>query len=159
MNCCMGKYRGTVEDNADPQKRGRMKVRVPAVVGANRDIWAEPCVPYAGPGVGAWAIPPVGSHVWVEFEGGNPDYPIWTGCFWSEGETVPGGGKVEQKVFQTAAGTITLDDSATGGITIETSGMKIRLADSGIEIDNGRGARLTLNQSTISLNSGALEVT
>ena len=45
-----------------------------------------PCAPFAGSGVGFFALPPVGANVWVEFEGGDPDYPIWSGCFWGAGE-------------------------------------------------------------------------
>ena len=74
-----GKYRGTVVSNDDPTSRGRLQVTVPNLV---ENTWAMPCVPYAGSGVGFFAIPPVGANVWVEFEGGDPDYPIWSGCFW-----------------------------------------------------------------------------
>ena len=65
---------------------GRVQVSVPAVLGDGRLSWAMPCVPYAGSQVGFFAIPPVGANVWVEFEGGDPDYPIWSGCFWGTGE-------------------------------------------------------------------------
>ncbi len=66
--------------------QGRIQVSAPAVLGGTHARWAMPCVPYAGPGVGLFAIPPVGANVWVEFEGGDLDYPIWTGCFWGIGE-------------------------------------------------------------------------
>ena len=46
--------------------------------------WALPAVPYAGDGVGFFMIPPIGASVWIEFEHGDPDYPIWTGCFWAD---------------------------------------------------------------------------
>ena len=83
-----GKYRGKVESNLDPFMLGRLMVQVPAVPGSLLN-WALPCTPYAGPGVGFYFIPPVGASVWVEFEGGNPMRPIWSGCFWAEGE-MPG---------------------------------------------------------------------
>nr|HMP43165.1 phage baseplate assembly protein V [Roseiflexaceae bacterium] len=86
MSQFFGKYRGKVEQNVDPLQIGRVQVRVPAVLGEGRMSWAMPCVPYAGPGVGMFAIPPVGASVWVEFEGGDPDYPIWSGCFWERGD-------------------------------------------------------------------------
>ena len=86
-----GKYRGTVIDNAeeDPTMRmlHRIKVSVPQVPSADAS-WALPCFPYAGEGVGFYTLPPVGASVWVEFEGGNPDFPIWSGCFWDELEFV-----------------------------------------------------------------------
>jgi uncharacterized protein involved in type VI secretion and phage assembly len=78
-----GKYRGVVTDNQDPTNRGRIKVRVPAVLG-DEQVWAMPCVPYAGDNIGLYAIPKTGSGVWCEFEGGDPSYCIWTGCFWAD---------------------------------------------------------------------------
>lgn len=84
-NRYFGKYRGVVTDPKDPTNRGRLKVRVPAVL-ADLESWAMPCVPYAGKGIGAYVLPEVGSGVWVEFEQGDPSYPIWTGCFWADNE-------------------------------------------------------------------------
>lgn len=80
-----GKYRGTVVDNDDPTSRGRLQVAVPAVLG-EVNVWAMPCVPYAGDGTGNYMMPEVGSGVWVEFERGDPSYPIWVGGFWADGE-------------------------------------------------------------------------
>lgn len=81
-----GKYRATVVDNLDVLgQKGRLQVQVPSVLG-DQTIWAMPCVPYAGSDVGFYFLPPVGSGVWIEFEGGDPSYPIWTGCFWADGE-------------------------------------------------------------------------
>jgi len=70
-----GKYRGTVADNSDPQKRGRIKARVPDIFGNEDSGWALPSLPYAGDGVGLFLIPPADAWVWIEFEGGNPDKP------------------------------------------------------------------------------------
>src|SRR5690606_19991990 len=80
-----GKYRGLVVDNADPTDRGRLQVKVPAVLG-DEAVWALPCVPYAGAGVGFYALPEAGTAIWVEFEAGDPSFPVWTGCFWGDGE-------------------------------------------------------------------------
>ena len=105
-----GKYRGTVSDNADPTSRGRLKVKVPAVLGAV-EVWAMPCVPYAGKGVGFYSLPESGVGVWVEFEAGDPSYPIWTGCFWGDGELPdPGGAAV--KIWKTDKVTVRIDDDA-----------------------------------------------
>lgn len=82
-----GKYRGKVENPADLQGLGRIQVSVPSVLGDGKLAWAMPCLPGAGPGVGFHAIPPKGAKVWVEFEAGNPDYPIWSGGFWDLGDT------------------------------------------------------------------------
>ena len=54
-----GKYRGKVVNNLDPMQLGRVQVSVPAILGEGRMSWAMPCTPYAGSGVGFFAIPPV----------------------------------------------------------------------------------------------------
>ena len=105
-----GKYRGTVSDNEDPTKRGRLMVKVPAVLG-DVEVWAMPCVPYAGEKVGFYSLPPTGSGVWVEFEAGDPSYAIWTGCFWADNE-LPDSSGPDVKIWQTDSLTVRLDDSA-----------------------------------------------
>lgn len=84
-----GKYRGFVVDNADPENRGRLKVRVPGVLGEEVvSGWAMPCAPYGGsPDLGFFFVPEVEAGVWVEFEMGNLEYPVWVGTFWAK----PGG--------------------------------------------------------------------
>ena len=84
-NRYFGKYRGTVTDNNDSTNRGRVKVRVPAVLG-DLEIWALPCLPYAGNNVGVYMIPEAGAGVWVEFEAGDPSFPVWTGGYWADNE-------------------------------------------------------------------------
>ena len=88
-NRFFGKYRGTVVDNNDSLGGNRLEVRIPGVSGQETK-WALPCVPYAAADLGLHAIPPVGASVWIEFEGGELDHPIWVGCFWDENERVPG---------------------------------------------------------------------
>lgn len=161
MNQFFGKYRGKVENNVDPQQQGRLQVSAPAVLGEGSLSWAMPCVPFAGPGVGLFALPPTEANVWVEFEGGDPDYPIWSGCFWCLGE-VPATPAIEQmKVFKTDTATITINDlPGAGGLKIElATGAKIEITASGIEIDNGLGGKIQLSGPKVSVNNGALEVT
>jgi hypothetical protein len=83
--CFFGKYRGLVKDNRDPTERGRLKVIVPAVMG-EQPVWALPCTPYAGNNMGLYAMPEPDAGVWIEFEAGDPSYPIWVGCFWADGQ-------------------------------------------------------------------------
>jgi uncharacterized protein involved in type VI secretion and phage assembly len=160
MTDFLSKYRGTVENNVDPMQLGRIQVSVPSVLGEGRMSWAMPCVPYAGSGVGFFAIPPVGANIWVEFEGGNLDYPIWSGCFWGVGEVPAMPAIAEMKVLKTDMGTITLNDlPGVGGITIETTtGMKIEINALGIEITNGQGGSIKLTGPQVSINDGALDV-
>ena len=80
-----GKYRGRVTDNNDPTGRGRLQVLVPAVMGEEA-VWSLPCMPYAGNNMGTYLMPEIDTGVWVEFEAGNPSYPIWVGCFWGDGQ-------------------------------------------------------------------------
>lgn len=117
-----GKYRGRVESNVDEELMGRIQVTCPAVMGL-RLGWAMPCVPYAGPGVGFYAIPPIGADVWVEFEGGDPNYPIWSGCFWQPGEIPIPPGDPNTKCMVTTACRIVMNDllEEGGGIAIEVN--------------------------------------
>ena len=160
MTQFFGKYRGKVENNVDPLFQGRLQVSVPAVFGEGQNSWAMPCVPFAGEGVGFFMLPPTGANVWVEFEGGNPDFPIWAGCFWGTGEVPATPAVAEIKVIKSDVGSITLNDlPGVGGITIETtSGMKIAITVQGIEITNGQGGTIQLMGPQVSVNNGALEV-
>jgi Type VI secretion system/phage-baseplate injector OB domain len=160
MSNFYGKYRGKVVNNIDPMQLGRIQVIVPTVLGDGRLSWAMPCVPFAGSGVGFFMIPPNDSNVWVEFEGGDLDYPIWSGCFWGLGEVPATPALAEVKVIKTANMTLTLSDlPGVGGFTVElTSGQKIKLSALGIEIDDGQGGKIKLTGPQVSINDGALEV-
>ena len=159
-----GKYRGKVENNIDPLQTGRIQVSVPTVLGDGRMSWAMPCVPYAGPGVGFFAIPPVGANVWVEFEGGDPDYPIWSGCFWGVGEVPAVPALPQMKVWKTDGITLTLSDlPGAGGFTLEVgppvvpTPLKMIFNVAGIELNNG-AASIKLTPASVSINNGAMEV-
>lgn len=160
-----GKYRGVVTNNddgkKDGRKLGRIRAKVPDVFGEEESGWAMPCVPYAGKGVGWFVIPPVDALVWIEFEDGDPEYPIWTGCFWAEDEVPVDRYTPDKKVLKTEIGTITINDaSSDAGITIETKkGMKIVINNNGIEINNGQEATVKLKGNTVNINGNALEVT
>jgi hypothetical protein len=159
-----GKYRGQVENNVDPQQMGRIQVSVPAVLGEGSLSWAMPCTPYAGPGVGLFAIPPNGANVWVEFEGGDPDYPIWSGCFWGLGEAPVMPALAFTKALVTDGITLKLDDTpGVGGFTLEVRppavAVPVRLVcnASGVELTHG-AASIKLTPASVSINNGALEV-
>ena len=156
-----GKFRGKVSDNQDPDQLGRLRIKAPDIYGDEESGWALPAVPYAGNGVGLFLIPPTDASVWVEFEHGDPDYPVWTGCFWAQGEAPASPGVPEMKVLKTDTVTITLNDnSGASGATIETqAGMKILIDSSGIEINDGQGGSIKLKGTQVSINDGALEVT
>jgi uncharacterized protein involved in type VI secretion and phage assembly len=151
-----GKYRGTVSDNSDSTNRGRIKVKVPAVLGTV-EAWAMPCVPYAGQGVGFYSLPAAGTGVWIEFEAGDPSYPIWTGCFWADNE-LPDQGGASIKIWKTDKVTMRIDDSADELKMQTTSDSKVTLA-SDIKSESG-GAKHTVGSSGVvsELGSGKVEV-
>jgi Type VI secretion system/phage-baseplate injector OB domain len=166
MTTYYGKYRGSVVDNVDPLLMGRVLVTVPALdlPGA----WAMPCFPLSGNQAGAWLIPSPGTGVWVEFEQGEVDSPIWSGCWYGSAAEVPP--QVREAppatppiVLQTQGqATVMLSDAPgpAGGILLQTAGGgRISITDDGITLSNGRGATLTLVGSTVTLNDGALVVT
>lgn len=160
----LGKYRGVVSDIQDPLMTGRIKAKVQEVYGDDESGWAMPCAPFGGSQTGFFALPTVGAGVWIEFEHGNPDYPIWSGCWWgavSEMPTLLLTPPYKKLMIVTEGGhSITLDDTpGVGGITLKTSGgQKLVLSSTGIEIDNGMGGTIKLTGPQVSVNNGALDV-
>src|ERR1035441_5126711 len=162
-----GKYRGTVLNNIDPMQMGRIMVQVPDVSNVLPSTWAMPCVPFAGAQSGAFHVPPIGASVWVEFEQGNSDYPIWSGCFWRSAAEVPALALaappgVQAIVLQSVGqNTLMISDvpGPTGGILLKsTTGAMIAINDTGITISNGQGATITLTGPSVTVNLGALVV-
>jgi type VI secretion system (T6SS) baseplate-like injector VgrG len=166
-----GKFRGTVIENIDPEQIGRVLVQVPDVLGETPSSWALPCVPAAGIQSGVFVVPPIGSQVWVEFEQGDPDYPIWTGGFWglvadvpifaTAPPAIPPGQNI---VMQTTGQNMVMVSDAppspvTGGIVLKSvSGAMIVVNETGIYISNGQGAMITLTGPAVDINLGALTV-
>ena len=162
-----GKYRGTVINNIDPMQLGRIQVMVPDVSGFIPTSWAMPCVPLAGKQMGTFVVPQIGSGVWVEFEQGDPDYPIWVGGFWGIAAEVPvlalagvpgNPNIVLQSMLQN---TLVISDlpGPTGGIMLKsTTGATLIVNDTGIYIQNGKGASLVMVGPSVTINNGALVV-
>jgi hypothetical protein len=167
-----GKYRGTVLNNVDPELRGRLMLTVPDVLGAIPSSWAEPCVPLAGPTgppMGVYMVPPIGAGVWAEFEQGDPSHPIWSGCRWGTTSDIPTLAKagnpadpniVMQSLLQHTFMISDMPPSpATGGIILKSAtGAMIVVNDSGIYIQNGKGASITMIGPTVTVNNGALTI-
>lgn len=166
-----GKYRGTVLNNIDPLGVGRLLVEVPDVLTLVPSSWAQPCVPLAGPTgtpMGVYLVPPIGAAVWVEFEKGDPTYPIWVGCRWGSQADVPplvllGLPISPSIVLQTALqNSISISDvpGPTGGIMLKSqTGAMILVNDIGITITNGQGATVVMTGPTVTVNEGALVIT
>lgn len=167
MGQFFGKYRGTVVSNVDPQNMGRLSVTVPDVSNIQTSTWAMPSAALAGNQSGLFAVPPVGSNVWVEFEQGDSDYPIWSGGFWGSSSEVPPQGNsappgVQSIVLQSVGGNILMISDvpgAAGGILLQSSsGASIAINDTGITITNGQ-ATIQIAGPSVTVNNGALVVT
>ncbi|MFO0606340.1 MAG: phage baseplate assembly protein V [Polyangiales bacterium] len=174
-----------MEDNADPYKLGRLKLSIPDVLGSNTSGWALPCFPFAGAGttpgsgVGLFLIPPADAWVWAEFEHGDPDKPIWTGCFFpADPLAMPAalaslaplvGVDPAKKVLKVGKWVITVDDDS---LTVEH--LAVVVPRTRFEID-GTSVKLSteavpgavaplcatveMSGNRVALNGSALEVT
>lgn len=164
----LGKYRGVVLQNIDPMGIGRIQVQVIGVL-TLASSWAMPSFPVAGLQTGSVAVPPIGAGVWVEFEQGDPDYPIWTGCYYSTRAEVPPMVQlvpppIPAMTMQTPLqNAIQLSDAppspVSGGIILRsTTGAAIIVNDSGVYISDGKGGMITMIGGVVTVNMGALVV-
>lgn len=177
-----GKYRATVLNNADPERRGRLQLAVPDVLGPTPSTWAEACTPLAGPtgpAMGAYLVPPPGAGVWAEFEQGDVNYPIWAGCRWGGQADIPlaalGGNPADpaivlQSLMQQMVMISDMPPAkpppalppapTTGGVILRSaSGAYVVVSDAGVYISNGKGATISLVGPTVMVNDTALVVT
>ena len=163
----IGKYRGTVFNNIDPMQMARLQIIVPDVTSVLPSTWALPCLPMTGQQCGVFTVPPIGATVWVEFEHGDRDYPIWTGGFWGSAAEVPALALATTPPLQTIVlqtvgeNTLQISDmpGPTGGILLKSAtGALISITDTGITITNGQGATIMLTGPTVTVNEGALSV-
>lgn len=162
-----GKYRATVLNNIDPLQIGRILVTVPDVQGLIPSSWAMPCVPIAGKQMGSYFVPQIGAGVWVEFEQGNPDYPVWVGGYWGSAAEVPALALAGNPASPSIALQTGLQNSVivsdlpgpTGGIMLKsTTGATIIVNDTGIYIQNGKGASIIMTGPTVTINNGAMVI-
>ena len=178
-----GKYRAVVVDNSDPENRGRLRLRIPSVLG--EDVvsgWALPCVPYGGmPDQGFFFIPENDATVWVEFEAGNLDYPVWVGTFWGKpggASDVPKPGDSQspptRKIIRTVKGScIEIEDKDDEEVFIiqynDGSNMNtVTMNKDGILVEDANSNKVTLdadgmkvedtNSNKITLDSNGIKV-
>lgn len=172
-----GKYRGRVADIEDPEARGRIKVRIASLFGEHLTDWALPCFALASDKAGLFGVPPKDSWVWIEFEQGDPNFPIWTGCFWDKRSTLPEAAHLQpgkSLAILTAAGhSIDIRDEQEKGISLQVAngpslrmkpdsvvlklanGTELTLDGGGILLKSASGARLELGQSGVTLENGS----
>jgi len=162
-----GKYRGLVTQPADLGMKARLTAMV-TIGGTPVPVVAEACVPFGGLGSGFYAMPPVGAGVWIEFEEGDLNKPIWTGSWWAEGELAASLGTVAPLqalpvVIQSIGRNhIVLGSTPADGIRIETArgpaGPSIVINATGVIISDGAGGMITLTSGVVTVNQGALIV-
>jgi uncharacterized protein involved in type VI secretion and phage assembly len=162
-----GKYKGVVVSNVDPDRSGRLLVQVPDVLGSDPCIWAESSSPLSGSGMGVYFVPPIDSGVWIEFQQGDSDFAMWTGCWRGSAADVPvmantAPAEPPPIVLGSQLGnSIMISDvpGPTGGIVITSNtGAFITINSAGITISNGKGAIITMTGTAVDINGGGLTV-
>jgi hypothetical protein len=152
-----GKYRGTVKEVLEGDDLGKIVVSVPEVYEDENSPAATPCVPFAGPGHGLLVLPEVDDGVWVEFEQGNPSYPIWTGAWWASGDIPDPKGPKVRALVTTGNLKLVLDDDGKKLQLLHPSGGEITMSDSGIVI-KFNSTQIELSSQGVSVNNGAFQV-
>jgi uncharacterized protein involved in type VI secretion and phage assembly len=151
-----GKYRGQVTDNNDPDNLGRVKASVPRLLGDEETGWALPAFVYGGTSEqGLFAVPDIGAGVWIEFEGGDLSYPIWSGTWFTSG-AIPESAQPGKKVFKTKSGHKMVFDDDGGSLEITDSNENSVSMDSNtVKITAGGALKVVIDAPQIELVDGA----
>jgi uncharacterized protein involved in type VI secretion and phage assembly len=150
-----GKYRGIVTDVDSATLR--IKATVPAVLGTTPTGWCLPCVPYAGKNVGFFFLPSTGAAVWIEFEGGDVSYPIWSGCFWRSDELPSDAAPTTRGIVTEAPHKLLFDDDADEITYEDSNGGSVKFDGDGVKTTRGSNS-VAVTDSSVSVNDDALEV-
>jgi hypothetical protein len=153
-----GKYRGTVADISDPENLCRIRANVPAVLHDKVSQWAMPALPFAGDGHGLVMLPRIGDGVWIEFEGGDLRFPIWSGGWFANNQRPQPHGERARVIVSDRGHQVVLDDEGNSIRIRHASGPEITMSGSSIVLSVG-GSELKITGSKISLNRGLVEVT
>ena len=151
-----GKFRGHVTENDDPGNLGRIKASVPRVLGDVHTGWALPAFAYGGAAEqGFFAVPDVGAGVWIEFEGGDISYPIWTGTWYTSG-AIPESAKPGKKVLKTTSGhKIVLDDDKGSLEITDSNGNTVTMDAQTVKVAAGSATKLVIDAPIIQIVDGA----
>ncbi len=152
-----GKYRGIVTDVDDPNNQCRIRATVPAVLGEQPCGWAMPAAPFAGDGHGMVMLPKVGSGVWIEFEAGRLDTPIWSGAWWASGQRPDPQGPAIRVIVSEKGHKLILDDDADEVKVVHGSGPEIKMTATEIVLTCG-ACEIKISNENISLNNGLIKV-
>jgi Type VI secretion system/phage-baseplate injector OB domain len=150
------KYTGIVQDNADDQKLGHLKVSVPAVFPPDEQVVARPALPF-----GHFFVPETEAKVWIEFEGGDPGLPLWTGVQYVAGEWAQEAeaDPPEKRAIKTAAGHLILFNDKGGDEAIEIhegkKGHVIKIDKDGIKVTEGaKGHEIAMDSNGVKVSQG-----
>ncbi|MFG1947052.1 phage baseplate assembly protein V [Nonomuraea sp. NPDC048826] len=155
-----GKHRGIVMDNEDPAGLGRLKLKVPSVLGPDVVTgWATPCLPYGGAAAqGMVFVPEREAHVWVEFEEGDLEFPIWVGVYWAKGdmpEPATVGPRPTRKIISTVKGHTLAFEDADGKESVILreggEGHTITMDGDGLKITDAMGNAVELTRTEMNL--------
>jgi hypothetical protein len=153
-----GKYRGMVSNIEDPENIGRIKAKVPAIFGEEDSPWAMPSSPFAGPKHGLVLLPEVDDGVWIEFEGGDPSSPIWSGCWWARGQVPQPQGEKIRLLATSANHQIVIDEDADEIKLVHPGGAEVTLGASEISLKMGN-CEIKISSSEVNINNGMVKVT
>lgn len=151
-----GTYRAVVVNNNDPTKQGKLKIRCEAIHGSSPcEVWAWPIAPWASKSCGLWIIPDVGDSVYVVFDHGRADAPLWFGGWWAKGETTAD--MVTKKVVLTTKEgmKVVLDREAKSILVEQTGGNSILMTSDEVLIKHK--TKITMTASDVAIN-GRLHV-
>ena len=152
-----GKYRGIVTDVADPENMCRIRARIDSLLDGKEPGWAMPAAPFAGDGHGMVMLPKVGSGVWIEFEAGSLDNPIWSGGWWASGQRPDPQGEQVRVIVSEKGHQVVLDDAADEVKVVHSGGPEIKMTSSEVVITVG-SCELKITNTEISLNNGLIKV-
>jgi uncharacterized protein involved in type VI secretion and phage assembly len=150
-----GKYRGIVTDVDSSTLR--VKATVPAVLGTTETGWCLPCVPYAGKDVGFFFTPDTGAAVWIEFEGGDVSYPIWSGCFWRSDELPSDASPTTRGIVTAAPHKLLFDDDGDEVHLEDSNGGAIEFTSDGVKASTDSGS-VAVGSDGVSINDDAFKV-
>lgn len=133
-----GIYQGIVTNTNDPEKRGRIKVKCPEVLGGSvESAWCDPMIPVAYDNGGDFCIPLKNEGVWIQFIAGNVNRPVWCGGWWQKSMSPLG--KNYKNIDKVRI--------------IEYAGCTITMRDGKIHINVGEGSYdLMIEQQKVTVN-------
>ena len=156
-------YRGFILKNEDPSGRDMLFVHIPAITGLNRQgMWAYPKGVYKSSGSGAsiHLVPEIGDMVWIEFEFGDPKFPIWSFGHLKENKSSSkhaGTGAGVASFTSKKGHVIAIDDDQNLIEVLHSNGNQILLDSESINITHKDGNKMVITKDQITFNDGSNE--